>query len=74
MTPEQQSRFERRSVTLRLYETERKLPNRNFAKGHSFEEWLEREREREDVQGKWDGCSLCIPVSGHPNVLTHLNT
>jgi len=25
----------------RLYETERKLPNRNFAKDHSYEEWRE---------------------------------
>lgn len=23
-----------------LYETERQLPNRNYAKDHSFEEWL----------------------------------
>lgn len=25
----------------RLYETERQLPNRNFAKDHSFEEWVQ---------------------------------
>lgn len=27
----------------RLYETERQLPNRNYAHGHSFEAWLVHE-------------------------------
>lgn len=25
-----------------IYDLERQLPNRNFAKDHSFEEWLEQ--------------------------------
>lgn len=25
----------------RIYELERQLPNRNYAKDHSFEEWVE---------------------------------
>jgi hypothetical protein len=31
-------------LLLRLYETERKLEERNFAKGHSFAEWLNQRR------------------------------
>lgn len=30
-----------RVLLRRIYDTERQLPNRNFAKDHSFEEWLE---------------------------------
>ena len=26
----------------RIYDLERELPNRNFAKGHSFSEWRDR--------------------------------
>ena len=28
-----------------LYETQRALPNRNYAKGHSFAEWVEYRRD-----------------------------
>ena len=34
-----------RTLLRRLYDTERRLDERNFAKGHSFEEWLERESQ-----------------------------
>ena len=30
------------TILRRLYDTERKLPERNFAHGHSYEEWLEK--------------------------------
>lgn len=32
-----------RTLLRRLYDTERRLQERNFAKDHSFEEWLGRE-------------------------------
>lgn len=38
-----------RSGYQRLYETERQLPNRNYAKDHSFDEWLQRERSVEHM-------------------------
>lgn len=37
-----ESKAQSRLVLKRLFDTERRLPNRNFAKDHSFEEWLER--------------------------------
>lgn len=35
-----------RSLLRELYETQRELPNRNFARDHSFEEWLQHRRRR----------------------------
>jgi hypothetical protein len=44
----------------RLYETERKLPNRNFAKGHSFEEWCYEQRRMGRDDNRKGSCE------GHP--------
>lgn len=32
-----------RLAAYRIYELERQLPNRNYAKDHGFEEWYEHE-------------------------------
>lgn len=33
--------IERELLLRQLYETEKRLDERNFAKGHSFEEWVD---------------------------------
>lgn len=59
------------SLLRELYNTERRLENRNYAKGHSFEEWCDNRRRTARDDDRWAGCSRCVPIEGYPNVLTH---